>query len=1314
MNGTPIASCSGTFFDIGGSAGNYSNNQNINTTICPDGTGGTHIRLLFDSTELATGDQLCIRDGSTVFAPVLACDSGFPAGQPFKIKATAGNAGGCLTLTFISDASGTAAGWSAGIFCAAPCTLSASIDSLSPAGCPGASTGSAVISTTGAMGPVQFFVDNNPSPFPNGNFGNIFSAGPHQVIVQDTAGCRDTVNFTILEPPPINITITVTDAKCFGDNSGAISAVAAGGTSPYVYAWKNCQGGPVMTGPSIPDLFAGCYAVTVTDGKGCTAVAQDTIKEPIKFQFSSKQDSVSCFGGMNGMATVFVSGAMPPYTFLWGNGDKTPTADSLKAAFHSVTVTDAIGCQAVTLVQVLQPPRLLIDSLTTTPISCFGTNDGTITVFTKGGVKPYSYSWSNLSTGSPLSNLGPGTYTVTLTDFKGCTVSSNTQLVGPPELVLQLSNIQNESCASACDGSMTLTNSGGIPPYTISWSHPSIPPGTTMPGNLCPGAYTVTVSDSKGCSRTSSATILAAAAMSIQFTAVAPSCAGGQNGMLTAAGMGGTPPFQYLWSTNGTTATIQNLGCGIYTVFVTDARNCLLSASDTLPCATPLQIDSIQAQPVRCFGEVNGRVSVFAKGGSGMLSYLWSDPNQQFDSTAVNLSPGVYTVTVSDANNCTATVSATVTEPPIISVPITPTHITCYGGNNGSATANPTGGIPPYQYNWSNLETTPGISGLIAGTYSLTVVDAYGCPHTSATTQITQPATPVQLIASQTSWACYDSSNGAALATANGSNGPPFTYIWSNGITGPSPSNFASGAYTVTATDNLGCTGTQTVTISERDSIQVNVAFILPTCNGTLDGQAAVNLVSGGAGNGMVDNYSFHWSVPGSADTIYIDGLAGNQNYGLTVTDNTGCSADFNFFLADQTPIIPMLKADSVSCKGRSDGTITLTSIQSLRPIVQYAWSNGGLSQNLANIPAGPYNLVVTDTKGCTGSASISVSEPSALQIQLAIQSLACNNDLNGSVQANAQGGTPGYLYFWNIGTTGKQIKNLGPGLYAVTVSDSKGCTASDSTSLSQPNPPVISLDLKPPTCFGRRNGSAQILVSSGTMPYRYSLDGQNFTSSSVFLGLGAGNYTAYVLDGLGCTTSQTFSLVEPPAVEVDLGPDQALTLGDSILLSPDVFNAVGATAYSWNSSLVDSQRCADPPLCSSIWAFPLYSNVYWVTVTDENGCQGEARVRVDIEKPRGVYVPTGFSPNGDGNNDLLVVYGKSRQIKRVKEFRVYDRWGELVYEDADFAVNDEQRGWNGQFRDQEAQTGTYVWYVEVEYLDGFQQVQRGNTALIR
>lgn len=1401
MTGAPIASCSGTFFDSGGNAGDYSNNQNLHTTICPDGLGGTHILLQFDSVLLAPGDTLCMLDGSSVLAPPLACFHDFPPGQPFQVQASAANTGGCLTLTFVSDASGTAAGWSAGISCSSPCvipapanvqvvgmnggtmtwawdavpgsigfevringgawqpaggsqthsvsglapgdlvvieirpvsanpgcsvesitanktyvecTLDATVVSLTPATCPGTATGSAVVGTSGAIGAVQFFLVGNPTPFPNGNFSNFFAAGAYQVAVRDTAGCRDTVAFSITEPTPIAIQITVTDAECFADNSGAIQASAVGGTGTLTYAWRRCQGGMTMTGPLIIDLFAGCYAVTVTDGNGCTAVAQDTIGEPPKFDFTASQDSVQCFGGMDGSATVFASGAIPPYTYKWGNGDASTTADSLKAGFHSVTVTDAIGCQAVTLVQVLQPPRLVLDSIRTTPIACFGGATGSATVFVRGGVPAYTYLWENSQNTQTATGLGAGTHTITVTDRNGCTLTGSAVLSEPTELLAQITVGQNETCAGACDGQLSLATSGGTTPYAISWNIPNLPPNETAPQNLCPGAYSVTVTDANGCTKTSVATIVAAIPLSIQFAASGPTCAGNQNGSLSASGSGGALPYHYLWNTGAPGSDLMNLGCGAYTVTLSDAMGCTAVGTETLPCPDAVQIDSIVPAPVACFGGTNGFISVVAQGGTGTLTFQWSDPNVQPGPLASNLTAGTFTVTVSDANGCSATASATVVQPQMLNITATATAVRCFGGNDGAVQSTTSGGTPPYQYTWNIPAGTPDLTGLTASTYSLTVADANGCTATAPPVVVTQPTGPIQVTATQTRQSCIGSSDGAAEATATGSNGLPFTFTWSNNYIGPMPTALGVGTYTVTASDAKGCTGTQTVAIAEWDSIRVNVAFILPSCNGTPDGQAAVNRVSGGAGNESFDNYSFFWNIPGTGDTIYVNGLAGNRTYVLTVTDQTGCSAVFSYELDDAPPVLPVVQATDIICFGLENGGVEVVSVQSPQPIAQYRWNNGSLGQTLNTLPAGTYTVTATSTLGCTGTATATVNEPPQLLPGLDFQAIVCNNDSNGVALVNPQGGVPGYTIAWNTGATGSSISGLGPGLYAVTVTDKNGCTAADSVALSQPNSPVLAAEIRNPSCFGKRDGLARISVGGGTGPYRFSLNGQNFGSSDLFQNLPAATYTAYVQDGLGCITTLSFTLNQPPPIEVLTDPDITISLGDSLLLTADAVNTSGQETYTWQAAQPDSLACADPPECANIWVYPLYSNTYTIVVADTNGCTGSATILVKVEKPRNVYVPTGFSPNSDGNNDRLVVHGKGAQIHRVQVFRVYDRWGELVFEDLDFPVNDTQRGWDGTFRGQNCLSGVYVWYAEVEYIDGFRQTAQGNTTLIR
>jgi gliding motility-associated-like protein len=253
-----------------------------------------------------------------------------------------------------------------------------------------------------------------------------------------------------------------------------------------------------------------------------------------------------------------------------------------------------------------------------------------------------------------------------------------------------------------------------------------------------------------------------------------------------------------------------------------------------------------------------------------------------------------------------------------------------------------------------------------------------------------------------------------------------------------------------------------------------------------------------------------------------------------------------------------------------------------------------------------------------------------------------------------------------------------------------------------------------PPVCFGGHDGRLQLLVESGNPPLRYSINGGEFGGSSVFIALSAGNYTLVVRDGSGCTASISSVLSQPPPVQVFVGLDTSLTLGDSLLLSATVDNAFGAVQLQWSSALADSLRCLDPSDCEEVWVKPAYTNTYRLKATDENGCMGTDEIQVRVLKPRGAYVPTAFTPNGDFENDLLLVHGKSRQIEKVVVFKVFDRWGETLYEDRDFSANDSTRGWNGTFKGQPCDPGVYVWLLEVLYKDGQTEWLNGNTTLIR
>ena len=1208
------------------------------------------------------------------------------------------------------------AGISSGVQVFLSCTLTAALGQITPVRCNGTPTGSAVITATGNQGAVQFLPDGATPGQSNGIFNNFFSAGNHFVVALDTAGCRDTVFFTIPEPPPLTVSATGTPASCNGDNSGSAAASGAGGTGIITYVWQNCNGGPTQNGSIVNDLFAGCYRVTATDANGCTATDTALINQPPPFQFSSTQDSVSCNGGSDGSASLTVSGGLAPYSFLWGNGSTSSSTSGLPANFHAVTVTDALGCQAVTLVQVLQPAPLIIDSIPTIAVKCFGGTDGRATAFVKGGVKPYSYAWpGGTPAGTGVSDLAAGTYTVTITDANGCSKTAQFTIAMPPATALQIASVANETCAGLCNGAASLIGSGGVAPLEYLWSGPTNPGNTASANNLCAGAYTVTLRDANGCTTSAGLTIQPGGTISIQINETPATCAGLDNGTLTAGATGTSGSVSYTWSNGASGAVLNNVNCTLnYQVTVTDGAGCTATAGFQPTCPPPITAAIDTIINVRCFGENNGQIGVSAAGGTGALSYLWNDPSAQTQATAINLTPGTYTVTIRDGNGCTRTLSGTVNQPPAITATFSAVAVRCFGQSTGSATATVGGGTSGYTYNWSNGGNTAQILNLAAGTYVLTVTDSRGCTLVAPGVNVAQPATPVTVSIADSLPPCFGASNGRVTAQALGGSGAPYTYSWNNGQTGATISGLPGGAYSVIATDAQGCTASDSFVLPQLESIQVNLASNPPSCFGTADGEIAVNLVQGGLGGGIFSNYQYQWNVPGSTDTIFINGLNGGQTYQVTVTDAQGCTGTAALLLNQPPPLtFDVLKTD-IRCFGDGNGAAQVINVGAGQVISAYSWSTGSVADRVQNLQAGTYIVTLTNANGCQDADTVTISEPPPLTLDFSISPVNCFGDSSAAISLLVSGGVPAYAYNWAAGSSLPVLGQIPAGDYPVTVTDNNGCTRSDTINVPVPETLNITANVTNVRCFGGEDGRIQASLNAGIPPFRYSLNGTDFTGSSVLIGLRAGVYTLYVRDGSGCTAQTGVTVGQPDPVAVDLGADTTLRFGASLELSADVSNAFAPLRYIWSSSLVDSIACADPPECSSVVVQSTYTNTYILTIQDANGCTGSDAVEVKVEKERGVFVPTGFSPNADANNELLVVHGVARMVRAITVFRVYDRWGELVYEDQDFGVNDLGRGWDGRFRGKDCDPGVYVWYLEVVYNDGFTELLHGNTTLIR
>jgi len=799
---------------------------------------------------------------------------------------------------------------------------------------------------------------------------------------------------------------------------------------------------------------------------------------------------------------------------------------------------------------------------------------------------------------------------------------------------------------------------------------------------------------------------------------VAPDCRGTATGSLTVNVINNThPPYTFLLgSQSNNTGIFQNLAAGMYTVTATDPSGCSASKTFTLTDPPMLQ-GSTNAKNTTCFAGSDGSVLALPSGGTAPYKYQWS--NNEMTVKITGLVAGTYTVTVTDAKGCTTAFSGTVGQPPSLTALVNTYPVECFGESTGALKLKISNGIPAYKVNWNGPDGYTGLGDsipqLTAGTYTATITDAVGCTLVYVT-GVTQPSSGLMLILPEfADTICFLGKNGIATVTATGGN-TPYTYFWDAAAqTTPTASNLESAPYRVTVTDAKGCTQAAETFVLQKQELSVWAATTAPRCYNGTDGTAYPNAAFYGATSADFSLFTYTWSTTPLQTDFTATGLAANTTYTVTISDADGCTATRSVTVGNPYPLIAGAKAlTPAPCFGQSGGS-AMASGSGGTPPYTYAWNTGNITDSIAtNLKAGTYRVTVTDTAGCNLTATATIGEPSEMKVTLLPTDVKCFGESTGSVQAVGSGGASPYSYLWSTGgpVQNAEIKNLPAGSYSISLTDAKGCQVLESITITQPLMALIgTATVRPATCFGARNGQIQLSGGGGTPPHRYTLGTEPWNGSSLQFGLGAGTYTPKIQDKNGCITSLSpVTVSQNPPLLVDLGPDITIALGESTQLITTVSDAILPVHYQWptaDSLWLSCLDCPDPFVDTL-----LFGRHFRVQVTDSLACSGSDQVFVLVKKIRSVYVPTGFSPNGDGNNDRLVVHGQ--ESARLVNFRVYDRWGELVFQSNNFFLNDSAGGWDGIARGEAAAAGMYVWILEVEYADGARETMQGGATLIR
>lgn len=837
----------------------------------------------------------------------------------------------------------------------------------------------------------------------------------------------------------------------------------------------------------------------------------------------------------------------------------------------------------------------------------------------------------------------------------------------------------------------------GTAPYTYSWDSGSSSASAT---NLDAGTHIVTVTDANNCTTTASAMITEPSSLgvSVNFNSNV-TCSGLSDGVATATATGGTAPYIYSWDSGSTSPTATNLNTGTHIVTVTDANNCTSTASVTISAPSVLSSIVTVLNHVSCNGLSNGSATVSTIGGTAPYTYQWSSGTTNM--TANNLSAGGYFVTVTDSNGCTSIGSVTINEPSSLTLSVNVNNNAgCNGSSDGSATATGAGGTSPYTYLWDSGQSGPTVNNLSVGLHYVTITDSNGCVA-NAFVSITEPSS-LSVTVNSSNVSCNGLSDGEATLSAAGGTAP-YNYIWSTGQTGNLLLNAHAGTYSYTVTDNNSCITVGSLVISEPSPLAITVNPGDVSCFGGNDGQA-IGLPLGGTAP-----YSYNWSN-GETTPTAISFSAGYHT--LVVTDANGCTVSNSFFIGTPPALqLVSILENPVTCFGGNDGTATLT-ITGGTPSYTYNWSDGQVTNPAIGLAAGNYTVTVTDVNNCSLSINVTINEPSlAIDPMITSTNASCFGAADGTATVAPVGGTPGYTYLWNNGATTSGITGLINGSYTITITDQNGCLAIATTVVSSPTLLAGQTQITDATCDDFADGIIEVIPTGGTAPYVYSLNGGTYSVDSVFFGLSAGNYTITIQDAVGCEFEFSNIIVDdnpPILIDIAQAPEITISLGDSVQLMP-VITPVLPYDYSWSPG--NWLSCSD---CLSPWAAPHETITYTLEVTDTlDGCTAEASVLVIVDDTQNVYSPNAFTPNGDGVNDRFTIFG-GPDVSNIKVLRVYNRWGELLFQGENLPPNDANSGWDGSFRGKTINSGVFVYYAEVEFINGKVILYKGDVTMHR
>mgnify|MGYP000197162666 CR=1 FL=1 len=993
----------------------------------------------------------------------------------------------------------------------------------------GNGTGSINVSVTGGTAPISYLWSNGST---SQDITNL-SAGDYSLVITDLNNCQIDVSTSINnDPGSLTIDNMVTTIELCGQMNGAINLVYSGAGAPSSFNWSNGA-----TSEDITGISAGTYTVTITDVNGCQASSSAVVNNIANGMTiaSSIVESEFCGNGA-GSINLSISGGTAPLTYLWSNGQTTEDLSGLSSGIYSCTITDATGCELnAGPFEVVNSPGTLNVSVQSIINEVCGNNGGSINASVTGGTAPYSYSWSNGATTEDISGLSAGTYTLNVTGSNGCT-DMVSAVIDNLSGTLTASAIINDEICGNNNGSINLTVSGGNAPYTYLWSNGAT---TQDLSGLSAGNFSVTVSDASGCSFASGNYVINDNSGNFDVTGINVTnevCGDGMGYIdLIVAGANGT--VSYSRSNGSTTQDLSNLSSGTYSGTATDISGCTISFSASVfNEAGQMNASSVNVSPT-C-NTANGSIDLTVLNGSAPLSFLWSNGSTTEDIASIQ--SGNYTVNITDNNGCMLTYTTTLSDQGIPTIGgISITDETC-GNSNGSITVNVSGGTAPYTYSWSGATSNPccsytldmqdlgnswngaSIDVLVDGTNAGNFT-VFGGGQNTGTFNVCAGES-IELIwnpggfDNEVSFDLLDGSGN--IVFSQGASPTPGTIFTGTGscvtqpLTGPSISNLQAGNYNVTVTDANGCQDSTVITVNNTSgNLQITSEVVSnETCS---DNNGSINIsVSGDA------PFVYSWNN-GSVSQDLSDLNEGL--YTVTISDQSGCSLTESYTINN---ITNGLVLDNVviledNC-GQGTGSIDISASGGVGSL-SYIWNNGYTAEDISNLAAGSYSVIISDGSNCSLEETFVVTNNTGTLVVSEVTSNETCGSGNGTIDITVTGGVAPYTFDWSNGAATEDLGGLNSGSYEVVITDNNGCIFSSSYSVISASSGILLTATTTGDNCANNSGAINLTVSGGTSPYTYQWS--NGPTTQDMNNLSYGPYTVVVTDANGCSETATYAV---------------------------------------------------------------------------------------------------------------------------------------------------------------------------------------------